>query len=27
MLYGALRGYDGVNKKVVNMLEFKKELI
>ncbi len=27
MLFGALRGFDGVNKKVVNMLEFKKELI
>jgi ADP-ribosylarginine hydrolase len=26
MLYGALRGYDGVSSKVVNMLEFKDEL-
>ena len=26
MLYGALRGYDGVSNKVVNMLEFKEEL-
>jgi ADP-ribosylarginine hydrolase len=27
MLYGALRGYDGVDRKIINMLEFKKELI
>jgi ADP-ribosylglycohydrolase len=27
MLYGALRGYDGVSKDVINMLEFKKELL
>ena len=26
MLYGALRGFDGVSKKVINMLEFKDEL-
>jgi ADP-ribosylarginine hydrolase len=26
MLYGALRGYDGVSNKVINMLEFKNEL-
>jgi ADP-ribosylarginine hydrolase len=26
MLFGALRGYDGVNKNIINMLEFKKEL-
>jgi ADP-ribosylarginine hydrolase len=26
MLYGALRGYDGVNKNVINMLEFKKDI-
>jgi hypothetical protein len=27
MLYGALRGFDGINKHVVNMLEFKDELL
>jgi hypothetical protein len=27
MWFGALRGYDGVNKKVVYMLEFKKDLL
>jgi ADP-ribosylarginine hydrolase len=27
MLYGALRGFDGINKNVVNMLEFKDELL
>jgi ADP-ribosylglycohydrolase len=27
MLFGALRGFDGVDKNVINMLEFKKELI
>lgn len=27
MWYGALRGYDGVDKSVVNMLEFKKDLL
>jgi ADP-ribosylarginine hydrolase len=26
MLFGALRGYDGISKKVINMLEFKDEL-
>ena len=26
MLYGALRGYDGISNKVINMLEFKDEL-
>ena len=26
MLYGALRGFDGVNEKVINMLEFKNEI-
>ncbi len=27
MWYGALRGYDGISKDVINMLEYKKELI
>ena len=26
MLYGALRGFDGIDKSIINMLEFKKEL-
>ena len=26
MLYGALRGYDGISDKIINMLEFKNEI-